>query len=136
MSESVLNLAKVLESLFPPAGDGKTRDAARKGLLALKYSEEEIEEWFIPALALRSEMDVAHVWLALLSSDQIEALTAYAENAVSRFRDLLTKVVQLSIDGDAQIPEYVPAAADSKATAVIDAVATRMKARGLVVPEA
>ena len=132
MSESVLNLAKVLESLFPPDGDGKTRDASRRGLLGLGYSEQDIEEWFIPALALRSELDVAHVWLALLAPDQIEALTAYAENALNRFRDLLAKVVQLSIDGDERIPEYAPGAGDSKATAMIDVIASRMKARGFV----
>ena len=136
MSESVLNLAKALESLFPPDRDGRTRDAARRGLSAIGYSEEEIEGWFIPALALRSELDVAHVWLALLTSDQIEALTAYAENAINRFRDLLNRVVELSIDGDVRIPEYVPVAADAKATAVIDAVAARMKAGGFVAPEA
>jgi hypothetical protein len=136
MSEAVLNLAKVLESLFPPAGDGKTRDAVRKGLAALGYSEDEVEEWFIPALALRSEMDVAHVWLAMLASDQIEALTAYADNAINRFRGLITKVIQGSIDGDVQIPEYMPAAADSKATATIDAVTARIKARGFFAPEA
>jgi hypothetical protein len=136
MSESVLNLAKVLESLFPPGGDGRTRDAARKGLSAVGYTQEEIEEWFVPALALRSELDVAHVWLALLASDQIEALTAYAEHAIDRFRDLLNKVAKLSIDGDVLIPEYAPVAADANAAAVIDAIAARMAARGFVAPEA
>lgn len=52
MSEIVLNLAKILEVLFP-AAPGKSIDAARTGLAQLGYESPEIEKWFIPALALR-----------------------------------------------------------------------------------
>lgn len=47
LAEALLNLSKVLEVLFPPAGDGRVRDAARRGLASLGYSEQEIERDFI-----------------------------------------------------------------------------------------
>ena len=37
IAEVVLNLAKSLEVLFPPPGDGRTRDTARAGLASLAF---------------------------------------------------------------------------------------------------
>ena len=50
MAESILNLTKTLETLFPPTGDGKKRDAVRRSLAVLEYSDEEIN-----AKVLKSE---------------------------------------------------------------------------------
>ena len=58
MSEVLLNFAKVLEVLFP-ASESQTIDAARAGLRELGFAEDEVEKWFVPALALRNHLDVA-----------------------------------------------------------------------------
>lgn len=63
LAEILLNLAKALEALFP-ASDGRgTRDSVRDNLRNLGYSESELENHFLPAMALRDELDVAHVSL-------------------------------------------------------------------------
>ena len=59
LPEVVLNLAKVLEVLFPPGGDGRTRDAVRQNLSQLGFSELEIEADYIPAMALRNAAERA-----------------------------------------------------------------------------
>ena len=67
LAEVVLNLAKILEVLFPPGGDGRTRDAVRRKLAELGFSENEIEGDYIPAMALRNEIDVGALILAFSS---------------------------------------------------------------------
>lgn len=93
VAEVVLNLAKTLEVLFPPPGDGRTRDAARAGLRTLGYSEKQIECDFLPAMALRNEIDVAHVELGLFKMDQLKAIHAYTERAEEAFRDMLERLL-------------------------------------------
>ena len=92
LPEMILNLSKVLEVLFPPSGDGKTRDAARNGLLKLDFSEIEIEADYIPAMALRNEIDVGHVDLSLFKVDQLALIHGYTEHAETAFRKLLKRV--------------------------------------------
>src|SRR5260221_635501 len=79
MAEVMLNLAKTMEVLFPPSGDGKNRDAARRGLRDLGYEDSEIESDFLPAMALRNEVDVAHVDLSLFTSSPLQHVHAYTE---------------------------------------------------------
>ena len=67
--------------LFPPSGDGQTRDAARRGLTNLNYSAKEIERDFLPAMALRNAIDVGHVDLSLFTRPQLNAL--HTEAAVT-----------------------------------------------------
>ena len=69
VAEVLLNLAKTLEVLFPPNGDGHTRDAVRTGLRTLGLSDNQIEYDFIPAMALRNEIDVGHVELGLFTME-------------------------------------------------------------------
>jgi hypothetical protein len=92
MSEILLNLAKILEVLFP-GPEGATIEASRDGLRALAFRDEQIEAWFIPALGLRNGLDVAHVSLAELSPAHLEILHTYAETALVKFRMLMRKVM-------------------------------------------
>ncbi len=48
LPEVLLNLAKTIEALFPPHGDGTSLDAARSGLQQLGFADEEIEEILFP----------------------------------------------------------------------------------------
>lgn len=94
MSEVILNLSKVLEVLFPPTiGNGKTLQAARIGLKDLGYSEVDIERYFIPSMALRNNIDSAHVDLSIFTREQLKILHAYTEEAENAFREMLKRLV-------------------------------------------
>ncbi|MEX0754922.1 MAG: hypothetical protein WD556_07370 [Actinomycetota bacterium] len=102
--ERILNLAKSLEALFPPGDeDTGTIDAARKGLASLGFSDDEIEAYFIPAIALRNSIDVGHVFLNVLNQIELVYLHDYADQAESHFRDLLRRVCTSMEEG-----EFVP----------------------------
>jgi hypothetical protein len=104
--EVMLNLAKCLEVLFP-AGDGlQGRDAVRSGLTALGYGTDEIETWFMPAMLLRAEVDVAHVRLTLFSYQQLKTIQDYAEQAEGSFRKMLRTLVAAVEDGSFAITPY------------------------------
>jgi hypothetical protein len=94
MAEVLLNYCKILEVLFPPKGDGKTRDAARAGLETLGYSEDEIESKFMPAMALRNEIDVGHTGLCLFDQKQLNILHKYTEAAEGYFRSMLRDLIE------------------------------------------
>lgn len=104
MAEVLLNYSKVLEVLFP-APDERTIDAARKGLQALGYTKAEAEAWYIPAMALRSNLDVAHISLAQLEQGQLDVLHEYTERAERHFRDLLSRAMEAMESGGA-FPNY------------------------------
>lgn len=95
MSEIIINLSKVLEVLFPPMNsDGKTLDSARSGLTGLKYTSAEIERNFLPAMALRNNIDSAHVDLSVFTREQLRVIHAYTEVAEITFRELLKRVLR------------------------------------------
>jgi len=108
MAEAVLNFAKLLEVLFPAKSDGKTREAIRQGLGTLGYTVKEMEREFLPAVALRNEIDVGHVLLSLLTQQQLEAIHAYIQRAERSFREMLKRMLHMieigeftmSADGD------------------------------------
>jgi hypothetical protein len=106
LPEVILNLAKTLEVLFPPEGDGHTRNAVRANLLKLGYSEIQIESDFIPAMALRNEIDVGHVELGVFTMDQLTSLHSYTERAETAFRELLRRVVTKVESGEFEIAPY------------------------------
>lgn len=106
LAESVLNLAKSLESLFPPKSPGRSRDPIRRGLLDLGLPSALVEAWFIPALLLRSELDVAHVRLSLPDRDQIAILSRYAEGALEHFRELFRSLTKRAATGDNPVEAY------------------------------
>ncbi len=88
LPEVVLNFSKVLEVLFPPEGNGKTRDAVRARLTELGFTDDEIEGDYLPAMALRNEIDVGHVDLSLFKRDHLQLIHGYTERAESAFRTL------------------------------------------------
>lgn len=104
MAEAVLNLAKLLEVLFPGRGDGKTREAIRDGLGTLGYSAEEIDRDFMPAVALRNHVDVGHVLLSLLTLQQVTTIHAYAERAERSFREMLKRLLDRIDAGEFKMP--------------------------------
>ncbi len=106
LPEVLLNLAKTLEALFPPRGDGHTRDAARSSLRRLGFSKDEIESNFIPAMALRNEVDVGHVELGVFTREQLTILHAYTERAETAFRDLMNRVIRIMESGEFEIAPY------------------------------
>jgi hypothetical protein len=104
MSEVILNLSKVLEVLFPPTTkDSKTIDAARTGLSELGYSTIEIEHNFIPAMAIRNQIDSAHVSLSIFTREQLRVLHAYTEVTENAFREMLKRLVT-----ETQVGHYIP----------------------------
>jgi len=97
----VLNLAKVAEILF-----SSSRDSVREGLKGLAYTDVEIEAWFLPALALRSKLDVAHVSMASLSEEQLQVLHEYTEGAIKNYRELMTRLLSKYDLGDYALSPY------------------------------
>ncbi|WP_434479292.1 hypothetical protein [Gemmatimonas sp.] len=107
LAETVLNLAKSLEALFAPNSQAQNRDPVRAGLAALDLSRSVIETWFIPALLLRNQLDVAHVRLSLLDRGQTIVLARYAEGAIEHFRALFQQLTALASKGESPIEQYV-----------------------------
>jgi hypothetical protein len=93
MAEVLLNYCKVLEVLFPPKGDRRTREAVRIGLDKLDYSKDEIESKFLPVMALRNEIDVGHIKLSLFDRKQLNILHAYTDEAEQYFRLMLQRLI-------------------------------------------
>ena len=106
VAEVVLNLAKTLEVLFPPAGDGRTRDAARAGLAGLGYSEQQIERDFTPVMALRNDIDVGHVELGLFTLDQLKTIHAFTELAEGSFREMLERFLNRVESGQVDVAPH------------------------------
>lgn len=123
VAEVVLNLAKTLEVLFPPGGDGKTRDAVRLGLRQLGYEDEAIESDFVPALALRNQIDVGHVSLALFTRTQLAHIHGYTERAERSFRGLLARALEAAESGKWKPPTYVPSPRDEAIEQVLSRLA-------------
>ncbi len=120
LPEMILNFSKVLEVLFPPSGDGKTRDAARAGLLKLGFSQMEIEADYIPVMVLRNEIDVGHVDLSLFKVDQLALIHGYTEHAETAYRKLLKRVFDSMASGTFEIDQYEPASADGEAVNIVE----------------
>ncbi len=104
MAEVILNLCKVLEALFPPTGEGKSMDSAREGLENLGYSETEIERDFIPAIALRNNIDSAHVDLSVFPREQLKVIINYTDTAEDTFQKMLQRLIAKTQEG-----QYSPA---------------------------
>ncbi|MDM4765530.1 hypothetical protein [Pelomonas sp. SE-A7] len=120
LPEILLNLSKVLEVLFPPGGDGMSRNAARAGLKGIGISEDEIESDYLPAMVLRNEIDVGHVDLSLFAADQLQTIHGYTERAEAAFRRLLSRVLTRIEEGTFVVAAHDPAPATGTAVQVID----------------
>lgn len=119
LPEMILNLAKVLEVLFPPGGDGKSRESARRGLRVLGFAEIEIEADYIPALALRNEIDVGHVDLGLFSASQLVLIHGYVQRAEDAFRDLFQRLFDKIQAGQFTVAPYTRTSVGSGAARVV-----------------
>lgn len=122
MAESVLNLAKSLEVLFPPDGDGKTRDAVRAALRTIGYEDEEIERHFIPAMALRDSVDVAHVGLCIFTRDQLQVIHGYVESAEWEFRKMFQRIFVALEKGEYEIAPYEISKPNKDVVDIIDRI--------------
>jgi hypothetical protein len=106
VAEVILNLAKSLEVLFPPAGDGRTREAARAGLRTLGFTDTQIERDFIPAIALRNQIDVGHVELGLFTMDQLKTIHSFTEQAGGAFREMFERLLSRVETGQADVTPH------------------------------
>ncbi|TAJ96007.1 MAG: hypothetical protein EPO31_00900 [Gammaproteobacteria bacterium] len=120
VAEVVLNLAKSLEVIFPPAGDGRTRDAARTGLSTLGFPDDRIECDFLPAMALRNEIDVGHVELGLFKMDQLKTIHAFTERAEGAFREMFERLIGRIESGAGDIAHHELGPPRAEAIALID----------------
>lgn len=118
--EILLNLTKALEILFPPDGDGRTRDAVRAGLKSLGFSESEVEAHFMPAMALRNEIDVGHVFLGVFSQEQSEVIHAYTERVERWYRILLSRVLERIESGEWDVPAAELTQVHKNVVAIVD----------------
>ena len=94
LAETILNYGKILETLFPTSGQIGSMDAARVGLKDLGFSDDEIEALYIPALALRNQLDVAHPTLCDLPINALLVLQNYTDSAEAAFKRLLKSLLQ------------------------------------------
>jgi hypothetical protein len=120
VAEVILNLAKSLEVLFPPSGDGRSRDAVRQGLRKLGIADDDIECNFIPAIALRNEIDVGHVELELFKMEQLKTIHAFTERSEGAFHEMFERLFDQIESGDADIAPYDLRSPRSEALTVIE----------------
>jgi hypothetical protein len=125
LAEALLNYSKILEVLFSPS-----RDVVRTELKSLGYSEDEIERDFIPAMLLRSQVDVAHVSLTLFNDDQLSTLHRYADRAEASFRRLLSRLLLRFDQGTLVLPQYQLHSADPETAVTIERMARSLDALG------
>lgn len=119
-AEIILNLSKSLEILFPPSGDGQPRDAVRNGLTALGYSSGAIERNFIPAMALRNEIDVGHVDLSLYTRTQLQTLHRYTEMAEDVLREMLERTMTRMANGETTLEPHDARSVGARARRIIE----------------
>ncbi|HEY7642862.1 MAG TPA: hypothetical protein VH814_24215 [Steroidobacteraceae bacterium] len=115
MAETLLNLAKTLEVLFP--GD---RESVRRELIQLGYTTAEVEAKFMPAMLLRSKVDSAHVLLSLFNIDQLKTLHAYTLDAEDAFRELMARVLTRIEEGSFEPHPYEVRAVDAELVKLVE----------------
>jgi len=121
MAEGLLNLAKLLEVLFPPTSTAaKPRDAIREGLRDLGYSDAEGEAQFLPAIALRNEVDVGHVDLARLPDRDRHVVHAYTDAADGWFGELLDRLMKRIERGEGDVVPHEQKAPRSEVRGIIE----------------
>jgi hypothetical protein len=127
LSEAVLNLAKSLESLFAPNAESQNREPVRTGLRKIGLDDQTIEAWFIPALVLRNELDVAHVRLALLGRNEVPILAQYAEGAIPHFRLLFARLAEGIARGESVLDEYEDRSGSERTKRLLDRIKAQME---------
>jgi hypothetical protein len=89
-------------------------------LRALDFSETEIEADYIPAMALRNEIDVGHVDLALFRVDQLTLIHGFAEHAESAFKTLFKRFFEKVEANLFEIEPYDPKSAEGEAVKIVE----------------
>jgi hypothetical protein len=120
LAEVILNLSKSLEVLFPPTGDGRSRDAIRRGLSNLGITDDDIECNFLPAVALRNEIDVGHAELGLFKMEQLKVIHAYTERAESAFHKMFENLLERIESGTFNLEAYNAGAPRREAIRLIE----------------
>lgn len=128
VAESVLNLSKCLEALFPPVGDGNTRDAVRDGLRALNYPDDEIESKFLPTMALRASVDVAHVGLCIFKLEQLKVIHEFVDRTETAFREMLERLFSAIEDGEYEIQSHKPSKPSKEVLEIVERIAASVAA--------
>lgn len=127
MGEILLNFCKVLEVLFPPKGDGMSRDAARAGLSKLGYSFEEINNYFLPVMLLRSKIDVGHVFLSLFTKSELTTLHSFTEALEVKWHDMLERLVAKLQDDGTMLQDYDSSSADQETKDILSRIQRTME---------
>lgn len=117
MSEIILNLCKALESLFPDS-----RETVREGLTKLDYSKDEIEEFFIPIMLLRSKIDSGHVFLSLFTREELNTLHAFTELAEQKWQEMLERLFLKLENKTIEIEEHEVSSADKEAKGIVSTI--------------
>lgn len=132
MSETILNYAKCMESLFVTSED--SRADVRRELENLGYTNDEIEGDFIPILILRSYVDIAHAKAAIYKTRELKVLYRYMALAEERFREMLCRILSRVIDGTYKVPQRQDLSLDKKEQKILDRLITQMESRLGIVP--
>lgn len=120
LAEVILNLSKCLEVLFPPPGDGRTRDAIRRGLRNLGVADNDVECNFLPAVALRNEIDVGHVELGFFKMEQLKIIHGYTERAETAFHKMFETLFEKIESGEFEVEAYDVGAPRAEALRLIE----------------
>lgn len=126
LPEALLNFGKVLEVLFPGAGQRGFLDAARKGLRELGFRDVEIDARFVPAISLRNKVDVGHADFTLFAGAQLTILHQYAESAERNFKGLFERIFECLAAGTFRLRPGYPAVATAADQNVVARVAVAM----------
>ena len=126
LAEALLNFTKVLDALFPGAGQRGFMDAARKGLRELGFRDVEIEARFVPAISLRNRFDVGHVDFTLFTRPHLTVLHQYAESAETNFKGLFQRIFERLAAGTFRLQPGYPAAARAADQNVVARIAVAM----------
>jgi len=105
-------------------GNGKPRDAVRSGLFDLGFTEEEIEKNFLPAMAIRNEIDAGHVQLSMFTQEQLQILHKFTEVAEFEFRSMIRRALKGLGEGKYQPPEIDDLAPRKGALRIIERLST------------
>ena len=128
MGETILNLCRSLEALFPPTKGLQSRDAVRAGLAQLGYTSDGVERDFMPVMALRSTIDSGHVHLSIFTSAQLAVVHGYTERLEGIFQRLLNRVIDSLERGGLALAPYDDPSPSSEALQVIEKIAARAAA--------
>jgi hypothetical protein len=132
LAEGLLNLSKCLEVLFPGEEGQQSADAARAGLAALGYAHEEIERDFVPAILLRNHIDVGHVYLGVLSLEQLTTLHEFAERSEGVFRQLFERIFAEIDAGRWDVSAYEHHGPPARVVRIVERLAESLPRRGRV----